>query len=559
MYILLLATRYLRTRFIAMASIVSVTLGVATLIVVNSVMSGFSSEMQDRLHGILSDVEVASPGLGEIYDPNTRLAEIRECIGDDLEAATAVVRVPALLHFEFRGRPMTQQILLIGIDDESYGQVSDFQPFLMNENLRNNLNFQLQNEGYAKELGVAGWKQRQQNLEFIYEHDRLMFLEQQSASSRQTEQNRGLIADPNHQFDMSNIPDKPPSMMLEPKSSDSPLPIGTPQNQSALVQQDSNSFTGPGVDPFTQQLPPVAHDKIFDPLKHHHTGIILGRAIGHRKITDPATGESEDFYLLKPGDDIQLTLPTAGSMPRPISEKCTVVDFYFSKMHEYDSNFAFMPLSKLQEIRGMIDPVSGMSTVSAIQLKLKPGTNINEVKQKLDTRYPATIFPYVIQTWEDAQRPLLSAIQLETTILNILLFLIIAVAGFGILATFFMIVVEKTKDIGILKALGASKRGVMSIFLGYGLSLGIVGTGVGIVAGLLFVFYINNVADLISWFSGHEVFDPTIYYFTEIPTLTSATMVFCVALGAIGIAVLASVLPAMRAARMHPVESLRYE
>ena len=82
------------------------------------------------------------------------------------------------------------------------------------------------------------------------------------------------------------------------------------------------------------------------------------------------------------------------------------------------------------------------------------------------------------------QGPLLAAVQLETTILNILLFLIIAVAGFGILATFFMIVVvEKTRDVGILKSLGAPSGGVMSIFLGYGLSLGTVGSGAGLVLG----------------------------------------------------------------------------
>ena len=84
---------------------------------------------------------------------------------------------------------------------------------------------------------------------------------------------------------------------------------------------------------------------------------------------------------------------------------------------------------------------------------------------------------------------------METAILNVLLFMIIAVAGFGILAIFFMIVVEKTRDIGILKSLGASGRGIMGIFLAYGLSLGIVGSGVGMVIGLLFVVYINHIAD----------------------------------------------------------------
>jgi lipoprotein-releasing system permease protein len=218
-----------------------------------------------------------------------------------------------------------------------------------------------------------------------------------------------------------------------------------------------------------------------------------------------------------------------------------------------------MPLNELQRIRGMVDPTTGAASVSAFQIKLKPGADLDAIRDALIARFPPEQTGYIIQTWQDTQRPLLSAVNLEITVLNILLFLIIAVAGFGILATFYMIVVEKTKDIGVLKALGAPNRGVMSIFLNYGLSLGAVGTGVGIALGLLFIYYINSIADLIQKLTGQEVFDPTIYYFDKIPTDVSALTVVLIALGAIAIAVLASVLPALHAARLHPVEALRYE
>jgi lipoprotein-releasing system permease protein len=140
-----------------------------------------------------------------------------------------------------------------------------------------------------------------------------------------------------------------------------------------------------------------------------------------------------------------------------------------------------------------------------------------------------------------------------------LLFLIIAVAGFGILAIFYMIVVEKTRDIGVLKALGASRRGVMGIFLSYGLSLGAVGAGAGVGLGLLFVRYINEIRDLLESVTGTKVFDPSIYYFFRIPTIIEPLTIAWVAMGSIAIAVLSSVLPARRAARLHPVEALRYE
>ncbi|HMO14667.1 MAG TPA: FtsX-like permease family protein, partial [Pirellulaceae bacterium] len=277
------------------------------------------------------------------------------------------------------------------------------------------------------------------------------------------------------------------------------------------------------------------------------------------KYKDPEPNENVESLLIRVGDDVAITLPRAGLDPTAVRENCTVVDFYSSRMHEYDSTFAFMPLSRLQKLRGMIVPESGMRSISALQIKMKPGANLDRARDKLLARFPPFETGYAIQTWQDTQRPLLSAVNLELTILNILLFLIIAVAGFGILATFYMIVVEKTKDIGILKSLGAPSRGVMSIFLSYGLSLGAVGTGAGIIIGLLFVQYINHIAGLLGYLSGREIFDPTIYYFDRIPTIVSIWMVIGVACGAMLIAVLASVLPALRAARMHPVRALRYE
>lgn len=122
-----------------------------------------------------------------------------------------------------------------------------------------------------------------------------------------------------------------------------------------------------------------------------------------------------------------------------------------------------------------------------------------------------------------------------------------------------MIVVEKTRDIGILKALGASSSGVMSIFLTYGLLLGMVGAGAGVVVGLLFVHYINEIEKVISFLTGREVFPEQIYYFKDIPTYVDPFTVCWVAFGAVTIAVLSSVLPARRAARLRPVQALRYE
>ena len=548
MYIYLLAWRYLRTRFIAVASIVSVTLGVATLIVVNAVMAGFVDKMQDRLHGILSDVEITAIGLDEIHNVDWHVKQIQEVAGDDLEALTTVVRVPSLMHFDVNGRRMTQQVMLIGIDDETFGNVNDFQPFLLNTENQNSLSFHLRDEGHDPALGLTGWELRKER-------------------AKQEKRTRELIKQALEK--QSNSPTAPATRPKEIASTGQrqvplPLPNSAPEIPPEGIDETKNSDPvaenkiPPMFDSFTAHRPAIADEDLFDPSRDQYTGIIIGKAIAHRVIPETETTERRDFYLLRPGDDIQLTLPTAGNNLTAIMENCTIVDFYCCNMHEYDNTFAFMPLSKLQRIRGMIDPVHGKASVSSIQMKLKPGTDLEKFRDRLIAFFPPTM-PHIIQTWQDTQRPLLNAVNLELTILNLLLFMIIAVAGFGILATFFMIVVEKTKDIGILKSLGAPGHGVMSIFLSYGLSLGTVGTGVGILLGLWIVTNINRIAEFIQKLTGQELFDPTIYYFNEIPTIISPLMVTWVAAGAIAIAVLASVLPSLRAARLHPVEALRYE
>jgi lipoprotein-releasing system permease protein len=122
-----------------------------------------------------------------------------------------------------------------------------------------------------------------------------------------------------------------------------------------------------------------------------------------------------------------------------------------------------------------------------------------------------------------------------------------------------MIVVEKTRDIGILKSLGAGASGIAGIFLGYGLCLGMVGAGAGLALGLSIVHNINRIRAAVEWLSGERVFDPSIYYFFKIPTIVHAPTVAWIVLGSVAIAVASSVLPALRAARLHPVEALRHE
>ncbi|MEZ6118306.1 MAG: FtsX-like permease family protein [Pirellulaceae bacterium] len=554
MFKLLLCSRYLRSRYIALASIISVTLGVATMIVVNSVMSGFQEEMYKRLHGILSDIVVESHGSNGIEDVASLENNIRDILGDDLEGLTTTVHIPSMLTFQVRGQWITKQVNLIGIDDQTYASVSDFSQYLLHPQNRERLSFMLREGGYDKRLRDAGRQYRRMRVAAErYQEEQRKQMELQTTDAAL---NESLVQDESAEVQTANVPSETDHNVADQDHANELL--AGEDFDLDLAMEGGLSLNDINVpdDPFAQLDDAPQH--VFDPAKEEWTGIILGISISNIRHRTPE-GEVADFFLCRPGDDVKVGFPTAGKKPEIAFADFTVVDFYESKMSEYDSGFAFVPIRRLQELRNMIDPATGEGAVSSIQLKLAEGANLELACQKLREHYPAELFPYRIQTWKEMQGPLLAAVQMETTILNILLFMIIAVAGFGILATFFMIVVEKTKDIGILKSLGASKKGVMSIFLGYGLSLGCVGSGVGMVLGLLFVVNINSIASLLESFTGREVFDPTIYYFQQIPTVIEPWTIGWIVLGAMLIAVMASVLPALRAARMHPVEALRYE
>ncbi|MDO5566970.1 MAG: FtsX-like permease family protein, partial [Planctomycetia bacterium] len=302
----------------------------------------------------------------------------------------------------------------------------------------------------------------------------------------------------------------------------------------------------------------------FDKATQQETGIIVGMGLVsglRRRVKDEETGKEvfRESLTVVPGDDVTLSFLAVGTenaLPSIVYDRFTITDLYECRMSEYDCTFVFVPIAKLQQLRKMIAE-DGTKLATHILIKAKPGVDINVLRDRLQEsdEFPPQL--YQVETWRDKQATILAAVATELSILNVLLFLIIAVAGFGILAIFFMIVVEKTKDIGILKSLGAGGYGIMQIFLFYGLALGIVGSGIGLVIGLTFVHNINAVARFLSKIMGHEVFDPSVYMFQQVPAIVEPWTVFWIMFGAITIAVVSGVLPAIRAAKLHPVDALR--
>lgn len=467
MYKLVLCWRYLRTRYLALVCVISVMLGVATLIVVNSVMAGFSTKLRDRLHGILADVSVEAYEFEGFDDPAGKMQRILNSpAGQYVAAMTPVIETVGMMQYEFRGAKITKMIKLIGVDPASRSNVGGFADYLFdNENHQLPPTFQFSN----------------------------------AAATR---------------LNMFRLPD-PPSMpqMDMPKDGEPPPPDDWKHDERQIQ------------------------------------GAFVGHAIAHFRHFPPEGGH-QDIYTLEPGDTFTIICP-GGAKLVPEFDRFAVTGYFRSEMSEYDANVVFVPLDHLQRLRGM----QGRAT--AIQIRLTDFAKAKFVVDELKKMFP--IGAYQTMTWQDKQGPLLAAIEIERGILNVLLFLIVGVAGFGILAIFSMIVIEKTRDIGVLKALGASNQGVMGIFLGYGLLLGVVGALFGTVLGLTITHYLNEIEAFLSSVTGREVFNRKVYYFESIPTFIQTSAVFWINVGSIVIAAVFSVLPALKAARLQPVRALRFE
>lgn len=253
------------------------------------------------------------------------------------------------------------------------------------------------------------------------------------------------------------------------------------------------------------------------------------------------------------GDRVNVISPMGnitplGMMPRMKPFK--LVGIFNTGMFEYDSTLAYVSLGQAQNFFDLGDTVTG------IQLKVDDVYHTGELARTINSEMGADFYA---RDWMQMNRNILFALKTEKMVMFIILTLIVLVAAFGIASTLFMVVMEKTRDIAILKSMGATGGSIMKIFVLEGLIIGIIGTILGVASGLLVSHNLEPIIGFIQKITGQNFFSKDIYYLDHFPSLVVQSDVILISITAVLISFMATLYPAWQASRMLPAEALRYE
>ncbi|WP_309660682.1 lipoprotein-releasing ABC transporter permease subunit [Sphingomonas sp.] len=254
-----------------------------------------------------------------------------------------------------------------------------------------------------------------------------------------------------------------------------------------------------------------------------------------------------------PGSEISLISPegrstVVGTVPRIVSY--TVGAVFEVGVYDYDKAFVIMPMQDAQSLLMLGDQV-GM-----IEIQSNNPDKVGEILAPLE--------PYVrgrgiIVDWRQMNAALFEALEVERIAMFVVLSLIVLVAVFNILSSLIMLVRAKTRDIAILRTMGASRRGMMKVFVTVGVTIGSLGIVLGLILGAIFLFFRQGVIDAIQFLTGQNLWDPSVRFLSELPSKTDPVEVTAIVLIALILSFLATLYPAWKAASTDPVQVLRYE
>lgn len=264
--------------------------------------------------------------------------------------------------------------------------------------------------------------------------------------------------------------------------------------------------------------------------------------------------------LAFPGDQIEIYGPSllnaiaqeqpGKNMVIPSPDTPIVRGIFQTGQFDYDLNFLLVSTEMAQHLYGLGDGVHG------IAVRLRDSSQAEAVKERLNQILPPKLRA---RTWMDDNRDLFNAIATERVVMTFILFFVMLVAAFGLCSTLITITVQKSREIGLMKALGANDLQVCGVFLFHGIVVGIVGAISGTAFGLLLLHYRNPFRNFLMSAFRIEVFPSSVYGLPEIPAVINPMNVVLIAISAVVICVLAALIPALSAAKLAPARALRYE
>ncbi|MFZ1035866.1 MAG: FtsX-like permease family protein, partial [Smithella sp.] len=237
-----------------------------------------------------------------------------------------------------------------------------------------------------------------------------------------------------------------------------------------------------------------------------------------------------------------------GMVPR--MKKFVVVGIFESGFYEYDSTLAYLSLQSCQDFLQM------GNTVTGIDIKVDDIYKADGIARKIQSKLG---FPFWTQNWMQMNKNLFSALKLEKHVMFIILSLIVLVAAFNIISALIMIVMEKNKDIAILKSMGATSRSIMKIFIFQGLIIGVIGTALGCVTGLAVALNLQKISIIVEKIFRFKILPGDVYYLSELPSKVNYGDIVIIVVGTLFICFLSTIYPSLRASRTDPAEALRYE